>query len=295
MAHKILLDTDIGSDIDDAVCLAYLLAQPDCDLMGITTVSGEGKQRAMIASAQCKAAGKNVPIYIGAEVPLIVPQRQSQAPQSAALDRWAHATDFPTGQAVEFLRQTIRQHPGEITLLTIGPLTNIALLFAADPEIPALLKGLVLMAGSFTAGHYDNLEWNVILDPHAAAIVYRAALPVHRTIGLDVTMQVQMPATEVRRRFQTKLLRPVLDFAEVWFMERDILTFHDPLAATTIFDAQICGFERGQVSVEIAQWGLLGKTGWSAAGANVGTAPHEIATTVAADRFFDHYFSVFKD
>jgi inosine-uridine nucleoside N-ribohydrolase len=293
MAHKILLDTDIGSDIDDAVCLAYLLAQPECDLVGITTVSGEGKRRAMIASAQCMAAGKQVPIYIGAESPLLITQRQPQAPQAAALDRWAHATDFPTGQAVEFMRRTIRQHPGEITLLTIGPLTNIALLFATDPEIPALLKGLVLMAGSFTAGHYDNMEWNVILDPHAAAMVYRTAIPIHRSIGLDVTMQVQMPAEAVRRRFQTPLLRPVLDFAEVWFKERDLLTFHDPLAATTIFDPHICGFERGQVSVEIADQATLGKTSWGAAGVNTTTAPHEIATTVAAARFFDHYFGVF--
>lgn len=63
MTVKLLLDTDIGSDIDDAVCLAYLLAQPQCELLGITTVSGEPIRRAMIASAICTAAGKDVPIY----------------------------------------------------------------------------------------------------------------------------------------------------------------------------------------------------------------------------------------
>ncbi len=65
MSTKVLLDTDIGSDIDDAVCLAYLLAQPACELMGITTVTGEGQGRAMMASALCQLAGQDVPIYIG--------------------------------------------------------------------------------------------------------------------------------------------------------------------------------------------------------------------------------------
>src|SRR5690554_7457254 len=82
MTTKVLLDTDIGSDIDDAVCLAYLLAHPDCDLLGITTVTGEGTRRAMLASALCRVANRDVPIYIGAETPLLIDQRQPNAPRS---------------------------------------------------------------------------------------------------------------------------------------------------------------------------------------------------------------------
>src|SRR5688572_28764132 len=115
MPTKVLLDTDIGSDIDDAVCLAYLLAQPDCELLGITTVSGEPIQRAMIASAVCTLAGQQIPIYPGAADPLLVPQRQTRAQQASALGRWPHELEFPRGQAIEFLRQTIRAHPGEVT------------------------------------------------------------------------------------------------------------------------------------------------------------------------------------
>ncbi len=98
MPIKILLDTDIGTDIDDAVCLAYLLAQPQCELAGITTVTGEVVKRAMMASALCKAAGKNIPIYPGAEEPLLVPQKQTQAQQAVALSRWEHDKDFPRGR-----------------------------------------------------------------------------------------------------------------------------------------------------------------------------------------------------
>jgi inosine-uridine nucleoside N-ribohydrolase len=293
MGVKVLLDTDIGSDIDDAVCLAYLLANPECDLLGITTVTGEAQARAAMASAQCRVAGRDVPIFPGREEPLLIEQRQPNAPQAAALDRWPHEASFPTGQAVEFLRTTIRANPGEVTLLAIGPLTNVAALFAADAEIPSLLRALVLMCGVFTNRQPGQgpLEWNALLDPTAAAIVYRARPPIHRSIGLDVTTQVRLPAQVVRERFQSApLLRPVLDFAEVWFKQAETITFHDPLAAATIFDDAICGFESGQVEVELASARLAGHTHWTPKP----DGPHEAALKVDSSRFFDHYFSFFN-
>ena len=165
---KLLLDTDIGSDIDDAICLAYLLAEPRCELLGITTVSGEPEKRAMLASAICKAAGREVPIFPGAPRPLLVPPRQAVAQQATALARWPHEKHFPDGHAVGFLRETIRRHPGEVTLLAIGPMTNVALLFALDPEIPRLLKALYMMIGSFTQGSVFpgmRQEWNASTIP----------------------------------------------------------------------------------------------------------------------------------
>ena len=298
MPTKILLDTDIGSDIDDAVCLAYLLANPECELLGITTVSGEAEKRAQMASAVCMVAEKKIPIFPGREEPLL-PGRawQPKAPQAIALARWPHDECFPRGNAVEFLRQTIHAHPGEVILLSIGPLTNVAALFAADTDIPSLLKGLVMMCGVFTnrqAG-IGPLEWNAMLDPIATAIVYRAAVRMHHSIGLDVTCQVNMPAAEVRQRFQVPLLRPVLDFAEVWFQRVDQITFHDPLAATTIFDDGICTFERGRVDVELKSDQLLGMTHWSGVKMDVSTptGPHEVALEVKPQRFFEHFFSVF--
>jgi len=246
MAEKILFDTDIGSDIDDAVCLAYLLANPECELLGITTVSGEAAKRAALASVLCRVAGRRIPIYPGVEQPLLACPRQTAAAQAVALAKWPHDTEFPLGQAIPFMRETIRRHPGEVTLLSVGPLTNVGLLFATDPEIPGLLKGLVMMCGRFaTRIAAPVCEWNAMLDPHATAIAYRHAVRTHRSIGLDVTLQVTLPAAEVRRRFTAPLLRPVLDFAEVWFQHADRVTFHDPLAATTLFDPGICAFTRG--------------------------------------------------
>lgn len=295
MPTKILLDTDIGSDVDDAVCLAYLLANPKCELLGITTVTGEAEKRAMIASALCKVANKDVPIFPGLEKPLLVSQQQPHAPQAAALSKWKHEEKFPHGQAIEFMRRTIREHPGEVVLLSIGPLTNVGLLFAVDPEIPSLLKGLVMMCGRFTnhvLGNYGPLEWNACSDPHASAIVYRANVRMHRSVGLDVTSHVSMSAQEFREKFRSiELFGPVLDFAEIWFQNWEGTTFHDPLAAATIFDDKICTFEKGRVEIELASEKLRGFTSWNP---NANDAKHEIAVEVNQERFFEHYNSVFQ-
>lgn len=292
MSIKVLLDTDIGSDIDDAVALAYLLANPECELLGITTVTGEAVKRAQLASALCKAAGKSIPIFPGAEEPLLVAQKQTQAPQAAALEKWPHDVEFPEGEAIGFLQRTIRAHPGEIVLLTIGPLTNIALLFGMDPVIPSLLKGLVMMCGVFTnkAPGWGPLEWNAMVDPHAAGMVYRHPARVHRSIGLDVTSQVTMEASEVRRRFQPALLRPVLDFSQVWFRHSDTMVFHDPLAAVTIFHPSVCTYGRGTVEVELASSRLAGALLWTP---DEKAGRHEVAFGVDREQFFSHYFSVF--
>jgi purine nucleosidase len=149
-----------------------------------------------------------------------------------------------------------------------------------------------MMCGVFTnrLPGVGPLEWNAIGDPHATAIVYQSLAPVHRSIGLDVTCQVRLPAEQVRRRFSSGLLRPVLDFAEVWFRQVDAITFHDPLAATTIFDEQICAFEKGRVEVELASQRLLGLTHWEPDE----KGPHEAALSVDGERFFEHYFSFFE-
>jgi purine nucleosidase len=184
-------------------------------------------------------------------------------------------------------------------------MTNIALLFKADPEIPSLLKSFVMMGGVFDGQKVDrlssqgNAEWNIRCDPHAADIVYRANVAVHRSIGLDVTTHVTMEAPEVRERFQNRrLLRPVLDFAEVWFNQSapgykspERIIFHDPLAATTIFNDDICRFDRGNVKVELYDPEEVAVTRWTPRP----DGGHEIAMDVNAGRFFDEYFGVFAE
>lgn len=292
MATKVLLDTDIGSDIDDAVCLAYLLAQPECELVGITTVSGEPEKRAMLASVLCTEAGADVPIFPGAPEPLLGRQHQPSAPQAQALAAWEHQSDFPRARALCFMRDVIRENPGEVVLLAIGPLTNVALLFTMDPQLPSLVKGLVLMCGVFmTSTGIPGIEWNALCDPYAAAVVYKSRTAIHRTVGLDVTTKVVMAADDVRDRFGSGLLEPVKDFAEVWFRQNPQVTFHDPLAAAVIFDDEVCRFARMNVAVELDTAALRGMT-IGVPGAH--DASHEVATRVNEQRFFDRFFAVFE-
>ena len=288
---KVLLDTDIGTDIDDSVCLAYLLSQPECDLLGITTVTGEAVKRAMLADAICRAAGKRVPIFPGAEKPLLVSPHQPHAQQAKALGRWPHDTGFPAGRAVTFMRDTIMANPGEVTLLAIGPLTNVALLFATYPETAEALDELVIMGGRFMnqLPGLPEAEWNILNDPHAAEMVYRAPLRRFRSVGLDVTVQIKMSREEVHRYFTAKVLEPVKDFAEVWFENLSYTTFHDPLAATVIFDEEICEFAPGNVRVELmAEEPLKGLTHFD----RDDKGKHLIAETVDRERFIRHYFGV---
>ena len=289
---KVLFDTDIGSDIDDAIALSYLLAQPQCELLGITTVTGEPLKRAEMASAICRLAGRpDIPIYPGADLPLAIAPRQPLAPQHAAMGDWPHETKFPSGEAIEFLRRTIRAHPGEITLLAVGPLTNLALLFRTDPEIPTLLKEVVLMGGQFNPKptRWGNMEWNAMLDPEATAIVFNSAAPV-RSYGLDVTLQVALPREEAARRFAGDIrLRQVLQFAQVWFEKQNEMIFHDPLAAVSVFAPELCGLERGTVTVVLKDGPEKGRTLWQPDPAG----RHQVAVTVDAAKFFSAYFGQF--
>jgi inosine-uridine nucleoside N-ribohydrolase len=287
---KILLDTDIGTDIDDAVALAYLLCHPDCELVGITTVTGEAEKRASLASVLSQAVGKNIPIYPGADHPMQGEQRQPIAQQAAALPRWPHQISFPMNQAVDFLANTIRTYPGEVTLLTIGPLTNAGLLFSTYPDVAELLAGLVMMGGNFdeTGPERERVEWNVAGDPRAAEVTYKAPVRLHRSLGLNVTQKVMMSAEDVRKKFTAPLLRPVLDMAEIWFAGfYPLITFHDPLAAATLFEPDLCTYQQGTVTVDTID--KPGQTIWQPSGPE---SPHQVAITVDAERYFDHFFNV---
>ncbi len=289
----LLLDTDIGSDIDDAVCLAYLLRQPRCELLGITTVTGDTAHRAALAEVICRVAGReDIPIHAGASGPLLSGPGQPHTPQYEAIMHYPHRRDYPPGAAIEFLRQTIRARPHEITLLGIGPLTNLALLFATDPELPSLLKAIVLMCGVFTGGNGPGpaaREWNALVDPIATAIVFRARPPRFTSIGLEVTTRCRLPAEECRRRFALAggPLGVVAEMAEVWFRGAAHITFHDPLAAAAVFEPDLCQYTEGQIEVETISPSLAGLTRLTS---SAEPKPHQIAVTVDVARFFTHYF-----
>lgn len=288
----VILDTDIGSDIDDAVALAYLLRQPQCELLGVTTVTGEPERRASLADAVCRAAGRtDVPIHVGTEHPLLGAQRQPKAPQTEALTQeWPHRTFERENTAIRFLYETLRARPGDITLLTVGPLTNIALLFALYPDAPALVGQLMMMGGRFLPPKAETqAEWNILCDPAAAARVFQAPLPSLTAVGLDVTEPCRMEADACRARFERAggPLSPVAAMAEVWFRQAPAITFHDPLAAALLFEPSLCQTTTSSIEVDLCA--LPGRT---LQRAESESRPHRIGVGVDPDAFFAHYFEI---
>lgn len=297
--EKVILDTDIGADLDDQLAVAYIIQEPECDLLGITTVGSGSNVRAAMVSAICRNAGRDdVKIYPGIEYPLHG-GRAGGGPNppkcAAALAKWPHA-DFPRGNtAVDFMRQTIRANPGEVTLIAVGHFTNIAILFALDPEIPALLKRFVVMGGNFSG----NAEWNAVADPVATSIVYgdgrRPAPPVHLSVGNDVTCKTKIDEAEARAFFKrAKSLAPVADLAEDWLQRRHYAIFHDPLACVCVFHPEVCTYEKVDIVVppsgESAGY-TLKKPTWHNPNP---PRRHTVAMDVDRELFFKIYSSVVK-
>jgi len=309
---KILLDTDIGQDMDDACAIAYLCAHPEAELVGITTVTGDAVPRARLVSSVCNAMGKtDIPIYPGLETCILKEQHQSFCPQNHLLESWPHKKEFPENEALYFMQNTIRENPGEIILAGIGPLSNIGVLFQMDPELPSLLKGLYLMNGKFQkfeqrtwtkklndntfsiATNGENLEWNACIDAYASAIVYRHKVETFRAIGVDMTHQVVLTPGEFKNTLAKKLPKILVEMSDAWIDYDPLcakkLTYHDPVAVSTIFNDKVCKFIRGNVDIEITSPALLGYTFFE----EDPDGRQEIAYEVDPQEFFREFSKVF--
>lgn len=283
--EKILLDTDIGGDIDDAICLAYLLKEPQCQLMGITTVCGQPEKRAAVADAICRAAKRQIPIVAGLDSTL-QPIPVYPTPDGAeALKFWQHST-YEKADAPAFLYQKIKENPHEIVLIGIGNMTNIATLFTTYPDAAGLLKGLYVMNGYFGSKPLPDpyYNWNSWADPLASKIVFSSPAAIHRAVPLEVTDSLTIQAAQAKILFpeNSDLMKAVFSFGNAWLEQSEKLTLHDPLAAVCVFHPDICRFERGNVQVETELESHMGGTTFtSSLSGNV-----EIARTVDREEFY---------
>jgi purine nucleosidase len=199
---RILFDTDPG--IDDAMALLMLARDARAELVGISTVFGNAPVDITTANALalCHRFGIDVPVARGAARPMVSEPRHFpvQIHGHDGLGDVAahppHARAPEAADAASFICDLARRHGSELTLVAVGPLTNLAQALALDPELPRHVQRVVVMGGAFgTLGHGGNVtpvaEANVFCDPHAAAAVFGAAWPV-TVVGLDVTHQVLM-------------------------------------------------------------------------------------------------------
>jgi purine nucleosidase len=217
MTEQTALIIDVDTGIDDSLALLYAAASPEAELVAVTCVSGnvDAQQVAVNTLAILELAGRSdVEVALGRTIPLIRPLEttpETHGPRGLGYAELPPSSRPVSGRhAVDLIIDEARRRPGEITLVTLGPLTNLALAIMREPALPGLLAGYVLMGGAFGAAGNTTptAEWNIHCDPDAAAIVFRAwaeAASADSTIarplalGLDVTEQARMIPDDVVR------------------------------------------------------------------------------------------------
>jgi inosine-uridine nucleoside N-ribohydrolase len=257
----IILDTDIGDDIDDAYALHLAARSPEIRLVGVTTVFRSAARRAQMAARLLDELGRrDVPVRAGCDLPLVEGIRVSQNDsfdESGAFVPCQHAGEYDgmthgsEEHAVDFLIRTAREAPGRITVVGIGPQTNIAVALRKAPDLAAKLAGITVMGGVFGE---QFPEWNILCDPEAAWIVCHAGVPL-TMVGLDVTTQCRLDGRGVDRiaARETAPTRLLHAWTSRWRERNGFRTpiLHDPLAVATLVDPSLVTFEERAVDVAL--------------------------------------------
>ncbi|HEV2491529.1 MAG TPA: nucleoside hydrolase [Terriglobia bacterium] len=243
----ILIDTDIGTDIDDAFALALEIRSPELELLGVTTVSGDTQARARLAAKLLWDSGLQfVPVAAGR------PGKPLPKEQTRFADGFA-SPQLQTEPAVELLRSQIDQRPGKITLDAIGPLTNVAELITQYPVTARKLKRIVLMGGSIAHGYGTSLtpaaEYNIVSDPKAAQTVFTSGIPI-LIVPLDATAMLDLNAANRHRVFThlTTLTNDLTILYHLWNNETPIL--FDPMTIALLIDPSVCETKELYVQVD---------------------------------------------
>lgn len=264
--RKIIIDTDVGDDIDDAYAIVLAMASPEFDLLGVTTVFKNVAQRAYIAKSLLSAGNRGeVPVYAGINRPLrqsvqaFEYEREGEDGLPVLRHYWEEMRRFryEQGSAVDFILDCAERYPGEVTLVGIGPLTNLAQAYEKAPETFRKLRELVLMNGWFTDAYP---EWNVMCDPEAARIVYKSGVPV-RAVGVNCTQTTEICGRNLERLRSLSgacgdLLNRMLD---IWFADnRRNCVMHDGLAIASMY-GDFVSFERQNIYLPLEE-GVRGYT-----------------------------------
>ncbi|NUP28161.1 MAG: nucleoside hydrolase [Nocardia sp.] len=336
MRQRIILDVDTG--VDDSLALLYLLASPDAEIAGIASTAGyvPADQVAINNLAWLELArAPEIEVTLGAAEPLAIPLRTTEdthGPHGVGYAELPAPTRrISPRSAAQMWVDLARRNPGELLGLCTGPLTNLALALRAEPELPRLLRRLVIMGGAFD--HPGNTtptnEWNIHVDPEAAKIVFdafSAAPPDRRPIvcALDITETIEMrPAHLIRLaeradsrpsetvspadppearstasnpiiRYLTDAVRFYFDFHESYDLGY-LAHMHDPFAAAVALDPALARTRPATVDVELT--GTLTRGATVADWAGMWGRPPNADIVVGTDpvRFFDRMITRIGD
>jgi purine nucleosidase len=249
---KVIIDTDIGDDVDDAFALALALRSPELEILGVTTCFGDTEARARIADRLLGEAGHpEIPVAVG---------KPSSETWKLSQQRYGEAGHFAKAShpdAVTFLLDQIRQHPGEITLIAIGPLMNVGAAIEKDPATFRKLERVVLMGGSVRRGYGDlgfeqphgpEPEWNIRNDVASAQKLFASGVPI-AMMPLDST---QLKLDEVKRAWLFSRGTPITDALTVLYhmWGQQTPTLFDPMPVAYVLDSSLCPVEPLRIRVD---------------------------------------------
>ena len=270
--YQVIYDTDPG--VDDAMALYYALAHPDIDVVGVTTTFGNVSvaQAAENAMYLLAIAGRHsIPVTSGVAAPLDKAGEDPPAHIHGAdglgnlAQRQAHALRLDPRSSAQFIVDTARQQPGQITVVAVGPLGNLALALEIEPQLPQLLRAVVIMGGTvIEPGNVSPVaEANIWNDPHAADRVFCAGFAL-TMVGLDVTHQVILPVTLFKqlaahhRHIATDTLHHAVAFYANFYSDLypHVAAIHgcfghDVLAFVALTDPQLFQTEAGALRVAV--------------------------------------------
>jgi purine nucleosidase len=298
----IILDVDTG--IDDALAMSYALNSPELELLGFTTCFGNVSvaEATRNTLAVLEKAGKRIPVYAGADQTFTRRKKKGWAKHVHGEDGLGNTLkNDPIAQAEnqfasEFMIEQVKNRPHEITIIAVGPLTNLALAIKRAPEIIPLVKEVVIMGGAVKVPGNVNAyaEANMIADPEAAEYVFSSGLKV-TLVGLDVTMQTLLPKAKLNEwraagketaHFFADMTEFYIEYYESFYPGIGGCALHDPLAVGVAIDSSFVTTETMNVKV-VTEGEEAGRT----VGNQEGEPRIRVCTEVEAERFLDHFLS----
>ena len=250
--EKVIIDTDIGDDIDDAFAIALAVRSPELEILGVTTTFGDTEARARIADRLLGEAGRaDIAVLAGAPTKTNNEMSQRRYGQGGKFAETSHAS------AVDFILEQIRKYPGQITLVGIGPLMNVGAAIDKDAATFRKLKRVVIMGGSIECGYGElwfcpergpDAEWNIINDIGSAKKLFGAGVPLY-VMPLDST---QLKFDETNRAYLFRQGTPLTDALTLLYHEwgQTTPTLFDPVTIAFIVNPRICPVEAMHIRVD---------------------------------------------
>jgi purine nucleosidase len=268
VSERIPLVLDVDTGTDDALALAYAIASPEIELVAITTVAGNvdvEKTTANTLSVLDWLGAGDVSVHRGASRPLVRPHRDAiyfhdeGGLGGARLPTSTRSIGPDRGPAA--LIRLARQRPGELTLVALGPLTNLAIALNVEPRLPELLKSVVIMGGAYSVpgNTTPTAEFNILVDPEAANQVFAASFPTLTAVGLDVTEQVALTRDDWNAvNTGSSLPRTATLLREVGGsafskLGRDQFALHDPLSVAVAIDPSLIVVRELAIAVDTVE------------------------------------------